>query len=338
MIAPLQLGTIGEAHFVLDRHWRDHFERMHGAHPGPRTVERLRAWTDQPVRMLLDDEVLSLVVSTYAVDHDLVMTLDGMTLQPAIQKLEPRVELVAVELPTTGEWQTAGERAPAIFGVQASPVLSAANVAQLAGAVREVAEEHRDAAHRLVQQLGVLSVRFGVASDADRRRTADAAVTLLDGITSASSDLEVVKFLAGAQVPTTATALGASIKQADRVAGAIASANLDLFANAFELTGEFAGEARTIRDRLVRDAEYDQHSRDLVATLQEVNRDVTNLFAKITQAKQPESQTKSEEPLADPPAGRSPREQRLPVDQARQLLDELAERNVSEVIIRWEEG
>jgi hypothetical protein len=133
VIAPLQLGTVGEAHFVLDRHWRDHFERMHGAQPGPRTVERLRAWTDEPVRMLLDDEVLSLVVSTYAVDHDLVMTLDGMTLQPAIQKLEPRVELVAVELPTPEEWKTAGERAPAIFGVQASPVLSAANVAQLAG-------------------------------------------------------------------------------------------------------------------------------------------------------------------------------------------------------------
>jgi hypothetical protein len=183
----------------------------------------------------------------------------------------------------------------------------------------------------------VLSARFGVASDADRRRTADAAVTLLDGITSAASDLEVVKFLAGAQVPTTATALGASIKQAHRVSSAIESANLDLFANAFELTGEFAGEARTIRDRLVRDAEYDQHSRDLVATLREVNRDVTNLFAKITQGQGGGGEDEGERTGG---GQRVPevQERHVSLDEAHQLLHDLANEDVTEVTIRWEEA
>jgi hypothetical protein len=108
-----------------------------------------------------------------------------------------------------------------------------------------------------------------------RRHEPAAPATLLDGIASASSDLDVVRFLAGAEIPTTSAALGASIKQAGRIASAVQHANLELFANAFAIEGEYASRARTIRDRLVRDAEHDQLAVDLGGTLRAVEDDVT---------------------------------------------------------------
>jgi hypothetical protein len=330
VVGPLRLGVVGEAHLVLDRYWRDHFHRMHAAERGPRTVERLRAWTDQPVRMLLDDEVLSLVVCAYAIEDDLVITLDGMNLPPAIGKLDKRVELVEVELPAPEGWQAVQQRAPEVFGFQASPVLSASNVAQVAQRLEQLAGEYRDDVGRLRVQLERLWQRFGLRADADRRRTAAAAATLLDGIASASSDLDVVRFLAGAEIPTTSAALGASIKQAGRIASAVQHANLELFANAFAIEGEYASRARTIRDRLVRDAEHDQLAVDLGGTLRAVEDDVTRLFAEIT---------KTPPPPGDPPAdpGNRPRvgERKVRLAEVGPLLSELEERGVTEVTIRW---
>jgi hypothetical protein len=332
VVGPLHLGVVGEAHLVLDRYWRDHFHRMHATERGPRTVERLRAWTDQPVRMLLDDEVLSLVVCAYAIEDDLVITLDGMNLPPAIGKLDKRVELVAVELPGADEWQEVQQRAPEVFGIQASPVLSASNVAQLAQRLQQLVGEYRDDVGRLRGQLERLWQRFGLRADADRRRTATAAAILLDGIASASSDLDVVRFLAGADIPTTAAALGASIKQAGRIASAVQHANLELFANAFAIEGEYAARARTIRDRLVRDAEHDQLAVDLGGTLRAVEGDVTALMKEITRSlRDDESETETEGEEEGPK-----REERtVRLAEVGPLLNELEERGVTEVTIRW---
>ena len=44
---PLQLGDMGETHFVLGRHWFSHFEKL----AKPLTVKKLRAAIDDPRRM-----------------------------------------------------------------------------------------------------------------------------------------------------------------------------------------------------------------------------------------------------------------------------------------------
>ena len=282
VIAPLRLGQIGEAHFTLDRHWRDHFHRMQQANPGPVTVARLREWMDEPTRMALDEPVANLVISAYAIEDDRVLVVDGMTLPPTVDRLDGRVELRTQELPDEGVWATATGRAPRLFGVASSPLRSAATVAALARDVRAAAEPHRDGVRRLVPALNRLADRFGVPADAPRRRNAVAAQTLVDGVTTAADDLAVVRFVAGVDVPTTAEALGASIKQAGRVAAALDAAMTDLFDVAFALGPPWDAEAAVIRDRLVQAVAADQFTVDLVEVLTSVARDATALVGRAT--------------------------------------------------------
>ena len=283
VISPLQLGQVGEAHFTLDRHWRDHVHRMSGANPGPLTVARLREWLDSPVRMALDDQVANLVISAYALDDDRVLSLAGSTLPPTIDRLDPKVELRTVDLPAEEVYRAAVDRAPRIFGVSASPTRSAANVAALAQEVRTAAEPQRDAVRRLATVLGGFADRIEVPSDAPRRRNAHAGLLLIDGVLGATDDTAATRFMAEVDVPTTAEALGASIKQAGRVADAIERTNFDLLDVAFALDDPWKGESTLLRRRLGEAATSDQLATDLVAVLESAVRDATALVRRATQ-------------------------------------------------------
>jgi hypothetical protein len=115
-------------------------------------------------------------------------------------------------------------------------------------------------------------------------------------------------------------------------------ANLELFANAFAIEGEYASRARTIRDRLVRDAEHDQLAVDLGGTLRAVEADVTALFAELTQPPPKDG------PPRVPPPGGPPKgpgdgppvgERTVQLSEVGPLLSELEESGVTEVTIRW---
>jgi hypothetical protein len=282
VIAPLQLAKVGEAHLVLDRHWRDHVHRMRSADPGPLTVARIREWLDQPQRMALDAPLVSLVVSAYALDEDLVLRLDGMTLQPTVDRLDPRVELATVPLPSEAAYRSGVELAAAVFGVHGSPLLSAANVSDLATSLRQTAEPLREAAQALPGAVIGLADRFGVDRGQIRERNAQAGLSLVQGILGADSDRAAVEFLAELPLPSEAAHLGASIKQAGTVAAAIGRANLELLEIAFTVEGEHAGEAAVIRDRLTDAIGRDQFSVDLAGVLDAAVRDATALMAKVT--------------------------------------------------------
>ena len=343
VIQPLQLGQVGEAHFTLDRHWRDHFHRLHAANPGPQTVARLREWLDTPERMALDDQVANLVISAYALDADLVLSLDGATLAPTVERLDPRVELRSATVPPKEVYATAADRAPRVFGVPASPVVSAANVAALARDVRAEATRVRHDVDRLAALLPTFADHFGVAADTPRRRTADAARTLVDGVTEAGDDNTVVEYLARVDPPTTAEALGTSIKRAGEVADAIEQTNVQLLDVAFALGPPWDSEADVIRRRLRDAIADDQFATDLVSALTSVVRDATALVAKATKPAAPAA-TASPASATTPPVASTPAE--LPVRgherglsgaAARRLLEQLlAAGPLRDLEVRWE--
>lgn len=321
VIAPLKLGQVGEAHLTLDRHWRDHFHRLQAAQPGPMTVARLREWLDLPQRMALDEPLGNLVISAYALDDDRVLSLDGFTLPPTVDRLDPRVEVRTQELPDEGVWATATDRGPRVFGVASSPLRSAGNVAALARDLRAAAGPLRDAVRRLVPLLQVIAERYTVPAEAPRRRTALAAQTLVDGIATAADDGAVLRFLAGVEVPTTAEALGAAISQAGQVAEAIERANVELLDVAFSLTAPWDSEARTIRARLERAIAADQLTEDLPQVLASVARDATDLIGRATKSPPPPPPPPLPPPVLPLPGSGS--RSGLSAQEARQVIDEL---------------
>lgn len=360
VIEPLQLGQVGEAHLSLGRHWRDHFHRMHAANPGPMTVARMREWLDQPSRMALDDQVTSLVISAYAIDDDRVLTLGGTTLPPTVDRLDPRVEVRQQQLPDEDTWSVATTRAHSVLGLSVSPLRSAANVAALARQARAVIEPTRDAVRALVPALAGLADHLDVPADAARRSTALAAQTLVDGIATAGDDADVVRFLARVGVPTTAEALGASIKQAGRVTQAIAQTNVGLLDVAFRLDEPWRADADVIRQRLVGAVAADQFTTDLAAALSSVSTDATALVGRATSAPSA-SQSSTTPPDATaptgsdvttpdvPPVGETPppgsavgvattgHERDLSGDDARRLLEQLlAAGTLRSLEVRWE--
>jgi hypothetical protein len=350
VIAPLKLGQVGEAHFTLDRHWRDHFHRMQAAHPGPLTVSRLREWMDSPLRMALDEPLGNLVISSYALDDDRVLSLDGLTLPPTVDRLDARVEVRTVDLPPAEVYATAADRAPRILGVGASPVRSAANVAALARDVRAAAEPHREAVRRLTGSLPAFAERVGVGGEAPRPRNALVARTLVDGVTAAEDDAAVIRFLAGVDLPTTAEALGASIKQARPVGDAIDRANVGLLVDvAFALGPPWAGEAEVIRRRLVEATAADQLTTDLAAALDSAGRDATALVGKATAAPKTDDraphrpEVRPADPTVAPSAGQglptSGSREGLTGEDARRLLQQLLDAGeIRRLAVDWELG
>jgi hypothetical protein len=329
VIEPLELASVGEAHLVLDRHWRDHFHRMRAADPGPLTVARLCEWIDQPERMALDAPLVSLVVSAYALDQDLVLRLDGMTLHPTVDRLDPRVELTSVPLPSEEDYRTAVERSAAVFGVAGSPLLSAANVSDLASSLRQTAEPLREPVQALPGAVARLTERFDVDRGQPRQRNAEAGQTLVEGILGADSDRAAVEFLAELPVPSSAEHLGASIKQAGTVVAAIERANLELLEIAFDVEGEHAAEAVVIRDRLVDAIARDQFSVDLAEVLATAERDATRLMNKLAGPKTPPPPP----PRTELPATGS---RTVAGTEASELLRQLAAQRLRRVEVSWE--
>ena len=335
VVGPLKLGIVGEAHFNLDRHWRDHVHRLHASAGGPVTAAKLREWFDQPQRMALDEQVGNLLISAYAVETDRILSLDGMTLSPTIDRIDGRVELRTLELCTPEEWEAARRRAPAVFGVDASPTLNAGNVATLSGKIRTKASEHVEACRSLPHALERVAEVVGVPSEAPRRANARAAQTLLDGITAASDDVAVVRFLAAADIPTTPEALATSIARAGQVAAAVDRTNLDLLRHAFGLGGEWAGEAGVLRSRLADAVQADQLATDLVPVLVSVTNDATGLMARA--AKKPRQDPPPPPPPPGPELADSGTEMFTTDEEAREFLARLqAAGRIRSLEISWE--
>jgi hypothetical protein len=192
---PLDLGTMAETHFVLGQFWAQHFTRKRAQDGGSVTVRKLRAWIDEPKPRGLPEEVQNIVILVWAEQQQLAFTLHGGPVTASLDDMRDELELKAQKLPAHEVWQVAVRRAQDIFGIPASALLTAANVAQLVGALREKAQAARVNTHALVDRLTVVQRDFGLDPAQTRRgRTANAVQRLLERITATEPEAVIEAF------------------------------------------------------------------------------------------------------------------------------------------------
>ena len=336
VLGPLDIATTGEAHIMLERHWKDHFHAREAEDPGRAvTVERLKRWIDVPSPMGIDERVANLVISSYALSDDRVLILGGQTIQPNVDRLEPQTEVRTQQLPSKEDWEAARPIAHAVLGVQSSPILSAASVLALVSAAQEVASEHETPCRSLIDGLHNATQALGGAAEGDRIKTATAALDLLEAVRAAES-IEVVSQLAKLEPPTSAQALGRSIKSAEQVSAAMERAQWKLFGLVTDLAGEWGEQGRGVRDRVIAALEHEELAEPLPDLLDQENRIATDLLAEAArQATTPGK--KPPRPRPKPALDSQGSAKNLSGEEAKPILEELSQRSdeLEHIDVSW---
>ena len=297
---PLRLGEMGETHFKLERRWQDELERKHARHGGETlSVRELRAWIEAPERRGLDRDVQNLLILTFALQRGLRFTLHGRPARASIENLDDALVLEAQALPDPKDWDRAVELANTVFGIKASPLMNAQNVAELAQALRHATGEHRESAGALADSLKTrLDARGIPTADTDRFRTADAALSMLSALDHAEDDA-VVQTLARANVQTSDVAMGQCLRSAREVAGALASNEWNVCDSADGLAAPYRERAQEIATDLDDALRRDEHAISLLEVLPRCHDRALKL---LTTAAGPSSSSPPGPPAPEPPA------------------------------------
>src|SRR5690606_13653643 len=137
-------------------------------------------------------------------------------------------------------------------------------------------------------------------NDAPRARTAQAAVALVDEVHRRPD--QAIDVLARLEIPTSAAALGTSIKQSQSIVDALRMLNLDLIRQAVTLGGEYAADAERLKARMLESAVADELTTSLRARLGEAQDAATDLLGRA--ARQAAPAPAPEPDLPDVPAER----------------------------------
>lgn len=285
---PLQLGAMGETHFVLGNEWRSALERKRmQANAQEFTVRQLREWIERPERRGLAREVQNLVIHTFALQTDRSFYLHGGPVDPGLDDLTDQMELREQTLPAEDHWEVAVERAGHLFGVAVSPLRSAANVDRLAREVTAIAAERAEAVQRLRAQLEChLPQLGGSGEDAPRARTVQATAALLTALRAAEGNA-VVDRLAAARMETTETAMGHCIKNAVAISEAVAATEWGLLEAIRELGDAFHARAEAVIGRVREALEHDEHVTALAPALGQAQREALELLREAARGPQP---------------------------------------------------
>ena len=229
----LRVGTAGETHFLFgdDRFglWGTAFERA-GARDGlqpqdPVDVSRIRNWIDAMRPELgLREEVSDLVVLAWAALRQRAWYHHGAPIPaPRPGLVRPEMQLRTEPLPAPDDWEVAVKRAGALFGVVASPYLTAPAMAALTERVRAEASSRVDAAASLVPRLEDAYRRLELPTEgtSGRLATARAAARLLDALRRAGDRVRLIETLARSELPATDTAASSAVSSAVAVTDAL---------------------------------------------------------------------------------------------------------------------
>src|SRR5262249_3624434 len=140
---------------------------------------------------------------------------------PTVENLQDELVLREQQLPTQTDWEAATARGAAIFGVTASQLLNATNLAKFIADVRKIAESAKTNCDRLVERLqglmaSPLFAQMPTQAASSRLKTARATKDLIGALLRAS-DGQFVETLARAEIVTTEAAMGTSLKSAPEV-------------------------------------------------------------------------------------------------------------------------
>jgi hypothetical protein len=256
---PLGLGEQGETHFVLGQRWRDHFIRKAAESGAAVTVQALRRWMDEPRPMGLPRECENLVILVFAAQTNRSFFRHGAPFEATLTNLPDEVELREQQLPAETAWRTAMQRAGTIFGIAASPLLNASNLAKLADDIQRRAAEKMDACRKLVSELASHLRDLGERPEqTPRHQTAEAVLSLLEAVRNARP-AAVVEALAGLAPRTSEAAMGVSFSSAPEIVATLAATPWKIFESVRRLQGDPATAARLLLGRLTDALKSDQH-------------------------------------------------------------------------------
>lgn len=296
---PLKLADMSETHFVLRDEWKSEFLRKQ-AQDGVKelTVRRLRQWVEKPERRGLARDIQNLIILTFALQTSRSFYLHGGPVDPQLESLDDEMELREQRLPSEAIWAEAVKRAGAIFGVAASPLLSAQNVSKLVDEVARLAKDCRAEVDRLRGLLQSRLQAFGIeVGAADRYKTVEAASALLVEIQAGEGDA-IIGSLANASIATSETAMGQAIKGARQMADALQNAEWTIFEKIGALAEPDKAGAEEVVSLVTNALTRDEHVSSLASTLRQAQSEAVTLLADAATRRHP---PEPEPPQPEPP-------------------------------------
>jgi hypothetical protein len=304
---PLLLGEMGTdaTHFVLGQHWKNHFTRKAAQAGTALTVGQLRKWLDDPRPMGLPREAANLVMLVFAEQTNRTFLEHGGPQEGTLARLPDHFELKEQRLPDEAAWNLAVQRAGSILGVAVSPLRKAGNVGLLASQAKARAGEHRAGCQGYARRLRDRLAALGIA-DAARLKTAQATLTLVEGLNSRDGDA-LVGVLASAEVATSEAAMGSCLKHAAELLAALDIFPWDILEAVSQLSDGREEDAAEVL-RLVREAlAADEYALALTPALKEAQSRAFRLLTQKTQRPVPEVTPPVEKPVIVPPLAVTPR-------------------------------
>ena len=343
---PLLIGEMphDRTHFVIGRHWMEHFTRYRAADGGDITVEKLRHWINDPKKTGLTREAENLIILLYAAQSGMSFTIQGGPTEGTIARLDNACVLVQEAPPDATEWRQAVPRAGSVFGIAISPLCTATNAATLAARVKEIAATSAAGARQYAGLLRRRLTGLGIAeADAARLQTAVATQSLLDALIQ-SDDRGVIGVLARAAVPTSETAMGECVKNSPSWGRSLEG---EFFALADRVAGvaeDVQARAKPILDDVRQSLRHDAHVNptplgDVLATASRRLLDVlvpptAGQQPPITEPRPPQRPTPDAVKLKIPASG----SESIAADRAAELIAQIQHAHPTaeiEVSIRW---
>jgi hypothetical protein len=294
----LLIGQMGDDHFILIDHWREHFHREQAKSSGtPVKVVNLRRWIDEPKRMGLPRELQNLIILVFAEQTDRAFYQHGGVARPTIDDLDDELELRSEALPTKADWKAAHSRAQSIFGKVYPEGRNATNMHRLADEIQGMVKQHQPDIEVMRRRLEERLTRYGHdPNTADRSRTARAVAGLVHSITNVSGKA-FVEALAKVDIATSETAMGATLAQASVLRSVLEGDDWQLFDALEKVTDERLKVAKEIIQEVRTALACDEHVESLREAVARAKRRAINLLA----------ETKAPKAVSPPPPERGRR-------------------------------
>jgi hypothetical protein len=261
---PLELGSMGETHFVLEGYWKTLFNKAltASAKENP-DVADMRSWIGNDRG--LPREIENLLIIVYAEQTNRSFIRYGTNHLAKLDDLPADVGLRQEELPDEADWIETKKRVADLFGDDLSRLLNASNLAGLSdkfqGEDGYLTKYNGDCAAlpgRLQLILQKLQVSDEAASECDRVKTAKAARDFFEAI-DGLEPTQMVKAVAGARIETSGKAMGRSIKTAAAVLASLLEPNRwELFEAVAEISDKRKTDATLLMDDLRRSLMMDE--------------------------------------------------------------------------------